>query len=243
MKTAVVTGTSYGIGNDILTMLLDNGWKVYGLSRTSPEIQHENFVQMRCDLSKPDEISECMQQISESSVEAFISNAGVISIEMASEVTVDSYNNTFAVNTLAPMLLIHGLKDKISHATIFTVSSLSDRIPEADMALYCSSKAANTSFFNSLALELADARVYSILPDYVDTPMLRGTMGEDKTFDWNATIQPKDIAKICKDILDNTYEIETGSNIIVVTEALKKDLKPIEKLYSYTTGTNVLSRM
>jgi NAD(P)-dependent dehydrogenase (short-subunit alcohol dehydrogenase family) len=34
-------------------------------------------------------------------------------------------------------------------------------------------KAANTRYFETLALELPNAKVISLLPDYIDTPMLR----------------------------------------------------------------------
>lgn len=243
MKTALVTGASYGIGAEICKSLLQQGWKVYGLSRSKPTFTEATFVWLPCNLQDIHQIESCVSQISEATLDAYVSNAGVIEVEMASAVSEASYINTFSVNLLAPMLLVHALREKIAKATIITISSVSDRIPEADIALYCSSKAANTSYFNALAQELKEARVYAVLPDYVETPMLHSTMDKDKTFDWSITINTSDIATLCLDLIDGNKGLESGSNIIVVTEALKDDLKSVEKLYSYVTDTHELSKL
>lgn len=243
MKTAVVTGTSYGIGKSVAQVLLREGWKVYGISRSKPALDSDHFIWLQCDLSQPKQIQQSLNLIAEPTIDALVSNAGVIEVEKATEVTKTSYERTFSVNVLAPMLIVNALRAKIRTATIVTVSSVSDRIPEAEIALYCSSKAANTLYFDSLAHELKEARIVVLLPDYVDTPMLRGTMAGNKNFDWSATIQPNDIAKLCVDIILGVAVVESGANIIVVTEKLKEDLKSIEKLYGFNTDIDQLERL
>lgn len=243
MGTALVTGTSYGIGEAIASKLLSEGWKVYGLSRSKGSLENENFTWLKCDLSKPDEISEAVKNIHEPSVDALISNAGVIEVENATAVSDASFQRTFSVNVLAPMLLVNHIKEKIKAASIISISSVADRLPESSIALYCSSKAANTSFFNALADELKDAKVVTILPDYVNTPMLHSTMDTDSTFDWSCTIKPDDIAQLCHDLLHSKRTVPSGSNIIVVTNALLDDLKSVETLYSFNTDTNELGRL
>jgi benzil reductase ((S)-benzoin forming) len=243
MKTAIVTGASYGIGKSITETLLNDGWKVYGLSRSLPEMTNKQFVWLQCDLSKIDQIAECLRAVQEPKIDVLVSNAGVIDIENASAVSQVSYERTFSVNVLAPMLIVNTLRSKITHATIISISSISDRIPEADVALYCSSKAANTSYFNALADELKNAKIYTLLPDYVDTPMQHRTNGENKDFDWSATIKPADIAKLTNDLIVGKVSIESGGNVIIVTEKLKKDVKSVEKLYSFNTDTNELAKL
>lgn len=243
MKTAVITGVSYGIGKSITEQLLNEDWKIYGLSRSKPDLTNKNFIWLECDLSKPEGIASCLSSIVEPTIDALISNAGVIEVEKASDVSKASYERTFSVNVLAPMLIVHALKDKITQSTIISVSSVSDRIPEADVALYCSSKAANTLYFNALADELRGAKIVTLLPDYVDTPMLRTSMADNEGFDWSATIQPEAIATVCSDIISGKQAIESGSNIIIVTEKLKEDLKSVEKLYGFNTSTDKLVKL
>ncbi len=243
MKTAIVTGASYGIGKSIAEVLLNEGWKVYGLSRSKPEFTSQQFVWLQCDLSRTDRIDACLQNIQESTIDLFVSNAGVIESEKASRVSQASYERTFSVNVLAPMLLVGALRSKITRATIISVSSVGDRIPEADAALYCSSKAANTIYFNALAGELKQAKVFTLLPDYVDTPMQHRSNDDNPDFDWSATINTGDIAKFTSDLIAGKHDLESGANIIIVTEKLKDDLKSVEKLYGFNTDTNQLIRL
>ena len=243
MQTAVVTGVSHGIGKATAQRLLAEGYKVYGLSRSRPGITNDQFVWLQCDLRLPDEIAESLQAISEPVIDVLVSNAGVVYLEMASEATTDSYERTFEVNVLAPILLVGELRNKMQQATIISVSSLSDRFPDADIALYCSSKAANTMYFNSLAEELVEARIYTLLPDYVDTPMLRTTLGADESFDWSVTITASDVAGIAYDLIAGVHNLESGSNIIIVTEKLTDDLQSVEKLYAYNADTKQMAKL
>lgn len=243
MNTAVITGASYGIGESIARILLENGWKVYGLSRTKPTFTDSLFEWLQCDLSDAGQIESALTKVSEPHIDLLVSNAGVHHFENASEVSVASYEQTFKVNVLAPMLLVAALKTKITNAVIISVSSVSDRFPEADMALYCSSKAANTLYFDSLAAELKDARVYTLLPDYVDTPMQHKMNDDNKEFDWSKTIKSEDISRFCYELICDDKKVESGSNIIIVTEKLKADLKSDEKLYGFNTDTNELMRI
>lgn len=138
------------------------------------------------------------------------------------------------------MLVVSTLRKKIDNAVIISISSIADRIPEPDVALYCSSKAANTLYFNSLASELTHAKAFTLLPDYVDTPMQHRSNDNNKAFDWSATIKSDDVAKLTSDLISGTVLVESGSNIIIVTEKLKQDLNSVEKLYGYNTDANKL---
>lgn len=243
MKTAVITGASYGIGESVAEVLLADGWKVYGVSRSKPKFTNKGFVWVKCDLSQHDQIADALQVIDEPNLDALVSNAGVIYIEKASAASQVSYEKTFSVNVLAPMIIVHTLLEKIRSATIISMSSVSDRIPEADVALYCSSKAANTLYFNALADELRSAKVYNLLPDYVDTPMQHATNDNNKDFDWSATLTTADVGKFTRDLIDSKISLESGANVIMVTEKLKDDLKSVEKLYGFNTDTNELTRL
>lgn len=243
MKIAVVTGASYGIGEAITDSLLKEGFKVYGLSRSKPAFKTESFVWLKCDLALPGDIKACADSIVEAQIDVLVSNAGVIYTENPLSVTEEIYDRTFSVNVLAPMLLVNELQHKIQTAHVLSVSSVSDRIPEASVPMYSSSKAANTMYFNTLAQELGNAKVVTLLPDYVDTPMQHRSNDGNSDFDWSATIQSVDIARLCMDIIEDKIDIETGSNIIIVTEKLKDDLVSVEKLYGFNTDSATLTRL
>lgn len=240
MKVSVITGASSGIGKDLAEALLKDSWKVYGVSRSKPDIEDESFVWLPCDLSKASDIQSL--KIDEAKVDLVVSNAGVAFLEPATVVSEQSYAKMCSVNVLAPMLLIAKLKDKITKATIITVSSVSDRLMDIDFALYCSSKAANTRYFETLALEMPDAKVISLLPDYIDTPMLR-ELQEGKDFDWGQTLKVDEMTRLIKGLYDGKVEAPSGANIIVVNDQLIEDLEDREKLYSYNVSNFTLTRL
>lgn len=240
MKVSVITGASSGIGKDLAEALLKDSWKVYGVSRSRPDIEDENFVWLPCDLSKPSDIQNI--KIDEAKIDLVVSNAGVAFLEPATVISAQSYAKAFDVNVLAPMLLIARLKDKISKATIITISSVSDRLMEINFALYCSSKAANTRYFETLALEMPDAKVVSLLPDYIDTPMLR-ELQEGKDFDWGQTLKVEEMTRLIKNLYDEKVKAPSGSNIIVINDQLVEDLEDREKLYGYNVSNGMLTRL
>ena len=241
MKIAVVTGVSMGIGKAVAKALLDGGWKVYGVSRTAPIIENERFVWLKCDLAQASDISTNLA-IEEANIDLLVSNAGVAFLEAAVDVSVESYRKMYDVNVLAPMLLVAALKNKIQKSTIITVSSVSDRIMDVDFALYCSSKAANTRYFETLAMELKDAKVISLLPDYIDTPMLR-KLQEGTDFDWSQTITVDEMAQLVTGLTEGTIDLESGSNVIVINDQMLEDLESREKLYGYNTTNNTLIKL
>ena len=230
-----------GIGKAVAQTLLKGDWKVYGVSRTKPDITSDRFVWIECDLSQPSGIAPKLT-IDELAIDLLVSNAGVAFLEPAVEVSVDSYNNMYGVNVLAPMLLVAALKNKIQQATIVTVSSVSDRIVDIDFALYCSSKAANTRYFETLALELKDAKVIALLPDYIDTPMLR-KLQEGTDFNWSQTITVDEVAQLVMGLTEGTIDVESGSNIIVINDQMLHDLESRERLYSYNTSNSTVTRL
>ena len=51
MKSIFITGTSSGIGFALANKYLDEGWRVYGVSRKRSTIEHPNFSSLAFDIS------------------------------------------------------------------------------------------------------------------------------------------------------------------------------------------------
>ena len=93
-----------------------------------------------------------------------------------------------------------------------------------------------------MAKDLNRAKVYTLLPDYVDTPMLR-VLQEGGDFNWEETMSAMDVADLCLQFADEVILAPSGSNIIIVNNALIGDLDSVEQLFGYNTDTKALTRL
>ena len=63
MKTAIVTGGSSGIGLSCCRKFLENGYRVYELSRREPKIQTVGVKHISCDVTDEHSVSEAFKKI------------------------------------------------------------------------------------------------------------------------------------------------------------------------------------
>jgi NAD(P)-dependent dehydrogenase (short-subunit alcohol dehydrogenase family) len=77
--TAVVTGTSSGIGFDIAKRMLDRGWRVIGLSIDKTELCHDHFEGIIVDLLNEEQTAAVAKHIAaRHAVTHLVHNAGLI---------------------------------------------------------------------------------------------------------------------------------------------------------------------
>jgi len=66
-KIAVITGFGSGLGENLAFKFIDKAYKVIGLSRTISEnntrTNHENIIQMKCDVSDSKMVSNVFEEI------------------------------------------------------------------------------------------------------------------------------------------------------------------------------------
>jgi hypothetical protein len=106
-------------------------------------------------------------------------NAGFAQLEPFDQVTEDSYDRQFAINTKGAFFTAQRLAPLIRDggAIVFT-SSIADEGGTAGMSVYSASKAALRSFASGLAAELVSRgiRVNAVSPGFIDTPTM-GVIG------------------------------------------------------------------
>ncbi len=79
MRHAIVTGASSGIGHAIVTRLLNDGWRVTGVSRRAPDIAHVAFDHLGADLADARDVDRVIGNINSiAAPHALVHAAGVM---------------------------------------------------------------------------------------------------------------------------------------------------------------------
>jgi NAD(P)-dependent dehydrogenase (short-subunit alcohol dehydrogenase family) len=243
MKTAIITGTSYGLGFSLIQKLLDTGYKVYGISRTETKIKNSNFVWLKCDLYSEKEIKDAVCKITEEKIDLIINNAGVVFAEDGLDINIDTFEKTFKINLLAPILITGELKNKINGALIVNISSTSDRFAEEKIGIYCASKSALGIYFQSVALEYPEIKFLTILPVYIDTPMLKD-ISSKLNFSVDKPTKPEILAESVSEIILSKNRFESGAKIMLLQEnEIESETGEHENLYYYNLDKKEIKKV
>ncbi|WP_027504891.1 SDR family NAD(P)-dependent oxidoreductase [Rhodococcus sp. UNC23MFCrub1.1] len=172
VKHAVVTGVSSGIGAATATSLLDDGWRVTGLSRRKPEIEHENLTWVESDLSDLDSVAEIASGLS--AVDAVVHAAGLQRSAPLGSLNVDDLRDMWQVHVAAAEVLVNGVVDALEPGARVVLVGSRTMTGNAGKSQYVATKSALTGMARSWAMELVSRgiTVNVVAPGPTDTAML-----------------------------------------------------------------------
>ena len=241
-KIAIVTGASYGLGEEMSHRLIEMGYKVYGVSRSKPKSPNKNLIWIQADLAKDIDIDKIPALVSEETIDILINNAGTDFPQKALQYTDADFDRMFTLNFKAYAKLAKLLFSKLSGGLLLNISSLSDRYPDQEFGLYCASKAAVNIFFETMAAEEPSVKIVNILPSYVDTP-LQHVLREGRDFDWDWCMKASDVADCIKQVIDVGEQIETGTRVIIEKNENENTPYNPEKLWVYAAQTKKMCKV
>jgi NAD(P)-dependent dehydrogenase (short-subunit alcohol dehydrogenase family) len=175
--TAVVTGTSRGIGWAIAEALTAAGARVVGLSRggsTPPGVDH-----VTADLLDPASLDHAVEQSKRTlggPPDILVNNAGAFVVAPIEETTADTFDRVLALNLSAPFRLVRafvaGMRARGS-GHIVSIGSVADHVAFPGNAAYAASKFGLRGLHEVMRAELAGTGVRATLiaPGAVDTPL------------------------------------------------------------------------
>ena len=188
-KVAVVTGCSYGLGHDIADRLIDEGYFLYGLSRTKPPVKlfsaPDTFQWIECDISKSDQVEDAFKRIG-TYIDVLVNNAGVYEWGLfKSYFTIEKIDRIIDLNVKGTIYVTkEALKLMNKGSDIIFINSVAGLNEMEWEAVYSASKHAITAFAGALGAELNtqmdEIRVTSIHPGGIKTSMQEKHPSKDK---------------------------------------------------------------
>ena len=167
---AVVVGGASGIGAALAERHRRDGATVVVWDRREADVT--------CDVSEPAQITEALQAtIDRVGVPDTVTiTAGIGHSGRLAEVSPADWDEVMAVNARGPWLVLRAFAARMTEkpeGSLVAVSSVSARLVDANMGLYCASKAALDMIVKVAAREWAPTlRVNAVAPGVTDTPML-----------------------------------------------------------------------
>lgn len=190
-RTLVLTGASRGIGHATVKRFSSAGWRVITLSRhpfpedcpwdAGPEDHLQVDLSNAADVVRG--IEELKSRLHGGVLNALVNNAGISPKGEKGErlsslnTDIDAWNQVFAVNFFAPVLLARGLLDELraDGGSIVNVTSIAgSRVHPFAGTAYATSKAALVSLTREMAADFAPhgIRVNAIAPGEIKTSIL-----------------------------------------------------------------------
>lgn len=249
MKTAVITGTSSGLGEGFARALLDLGWKVYGISRreASPELMsNENFRQISMDLEKPLDKKLLSEQIQEKKIELLVNNAGLSRANPTKDWDRQLFERMFSIHYTAPIELIAYFHQSLTNAKgqIINMGSDSAFVAWYDWGSYCASKMALATHSRSYAWENPEVQVINLHPGAIDTPMIDSTEDEEMIDARGNFMKIADIVTVLLQLINGVLKVPSGADLLLFNDYETKELQYVHpNEYLYNVDTELLTKL
>ncbi len=213
MKTILIIGSSKGIGNALLKILVDNH-KIINISRTKPELSHQNLTNYSLDVTE-DELPII------DSLDGIVYCPGSINLKPISRLSLDDFRQDFKINVLGAVRVIQFyLKNLQSSdsASVVLFSTVASKMGMPFHASIAASKSAVEGLTMSLAAEFATKiRFNAIAPTVTNTTLAEKLLRNDKMIEniknrhpYKKYLEPTEVAHLAEYLLSNKSSAISG---------------------------------
>lgn len=219
-KTIVLTGDSRGVGHSIAKELLEEGYRVIGLSRTTTkEVENllmtygeENYVHINYDFMNVD-IKKLYREVirpitKKGGIYGFVNNAAIAYDDIITNLNYDRLEDMYKINVFSPMLMTkYILRDMLlnkNKGSIVHISSISAHTGYKGLSMYASTKGALEAFSKNTAREWGGLGIRSnvVCPGFMDTDMSSSLSDsqKDRIFNRNSMKRPVEVQAVAKTV-------------------------------------------
>ena len=206
MNKILIIGGSKGIGNAIINSLIDKN-KIINISRSEPDISHNNLVHHHCDI-----LVDVLPNIEH--IDTIIYCPGSINLKPISRLKLDDFRNDFEINVIGAVKTIQKylpILKKGSNPSILLFSTVAAKLGMPFHASVASAKSAVEGLTKSLGAELSpNIRVNAIAPTVTNTDLASKLLRNERMIE-NITerhplkkyLQPKEVADLAEFLISD----------------------------------------
>lgn len=233
-KVAIITGGAGGIGKETARTFLEEGAKVAlvdldeeALNGVKDELDNaDDVLVIPTDVSKEEDVKNYVEKTKSEfgQIDILFNNAGVTGKRTPLvDIKLEDFDNLMNINARGVFLgLKHVLPEMLEQesGSVINTSSVDGLRGSPELAPYSASKHAVVGLTKSAAIEVADKgiRVNSVHPSPVDTDMMEGLEGEDKSqadfaedIPFGRYATPQEVTNVVLFLASDDSEFITGS--------------------------------
>ena len=232
METVFITGGSRGIGKSMVELFSQNGYAVAFTYKNSKEeaqtlASKTGAIAIRADSASESDVVRAVKYAQErlGSIYCLINNSAISSVSMLTDLTLDEWNNTVAVNMTGAFLYSKAvIPDMVSKkcGRIINVSSMWGLVGSSCEVHYSATKAGLIGMTKALAKELGPSgiTVNAIAPGVINTDMNSALSADDLDALRDETPlvrigEPNDVARVALFLAGEGASFITGDVINV----------------------------
>ena len=209
----LVTGASKGLGKELafafagaganLILVARSGDLLGGIAESIAKTHGVQCDVIAGDICSAEVLDEVCKAAIARDIDVLVNNAGVVSIDVLEDVSVERIELMVELNLVVPIKLTRAvipMFKKRRGGTIVNVNSLAGRKAVSEHAVYCATKHGMMGFSETLKLEVngMGIRVFNVSPGKMATELFAA---DGKDWDTSAFIPPKEVAETTVRIL------------------------------------------
>ena len=227
-KVAIVTGSSKGIGKELIIDLAKDNYDVIitynnsekealNLQKYIVNNYNVNALSIKCDITKEEDIINLRDIILKdyNHIDILINNAAYACDNYIDDKTKEEFMKVLEVNVVGTFLVTKYLYKYMNNGVIVNVSSTDGEDTYSDISMdYSASKAAINNLTKTMALSFKNIKVIGVMPNWTDTESIREMnpdylKSELKRIGQDSLEDPKEVSKNIIDLI-NDKNIKSG---------------------------------
>jgi short-subunit dehydrogenase len=242
-KVVLITGASSGIGKETASLLIKDGYIVYGAARRLDkmnDLKELGVKLLEMDVTNDESIVRGIKKIieSEKRIDVLVNNAGYGSFGALEDVPISEAKYQFEVNIfgLARLTqLVLPYMRKQQSGKIVNISSMGGKFGEPHGAWYHATKFAVEGLSDSLRMELKQFNIDVVIIEPGAIKSEWGGIAKENLLKVSGNTAYKNLATKHAALIDETYK-RVGSEPIVIAKAIAKAINSSNPKTRYAIG-------